>query len=239
MHATSPARRAAPVVLAVLLLLLPVLALPALTAAPARAAAPERLAQQVTDEVGALDGSGEEVEAALQRLVDEDRIQLWVAYVATFDGLDGADWARETFLASGFGTDDVLLAVAVEDRAYGYWTASGARLSTADMGAVARDDVEPRLGRQDWAGAVVAAADGVRAEVGGSPLGLLAGVVLALVLAGGGLLLLLRHHRTAARGGRRVADPPDPFPGEPTAALQQRADALLVQADDAVRASEQ
>ncbi|GAB7191292.1 TPM domain-containing protein [Kineococcus sp. NUM-3379] len=221
-------------------------------AAPALAVPPQRLAQQVTDDVGALAGAGGDVEAALRELQAEDGLQLWVVYVDSFDGLSGPVWAQRTFAASGFGADDVLLAVAVEERSYGYGRGQGARITEAELQAVTRERTEPRLGAGDWPGAVVATAEGVGDAVGGGGPGAASGGggggVLPLLLLGGAVvtgavLLGARRRRGGAGGSRGVpAGAPaeaDPFAGEPTDQLDQRANALLVQADDAVRSSAQ
>ncbi|PPK95378.1 TLP18.3/Psb32/MOLO-1 phosphatase superfamily protein [Kineococcus xinjiangensis] len=235
---------------------------------PAGAVPPTRLDQQVTDEVGALSGAEAQVRTELQELQAEDGIELWVAYVDGFDGLNGQQWAQQTFQLNGFGADDVLLAVAVGERSYGYWAAPDARISEAELDAVARSAVEPELAQDDWAAAVVAAADGIGDTVGAGAGGAveegvapggatpgsataggatsgggLGGALLLLLLLGGAVLLvvvfLVRRRGSSSAPARAAAREQDPFAGEPTDALDQRANALLVQADDAVRSSAQ
>src|SRR5690606_15416539 len=98
-----------------------------LTAGPAAAEPPLDLPDQVYAPDGRLDTG--RVEAALETLEDEAGLQLFVAYVDSFDGLDGVEWAEQTFDESGMGGNDVLLAVAVGDRRYGTWTTGDSGLT--------------------------------------------------------------------------------------------------------------
>jgi uncharacterized membrane protein YgcG len=79
-----------------------------------------RVVDPVTDRVGALAVEGARVRQALDRLRDANRTQLFVAYVSSFDGMNGQQWSDETARRSQLGDRDVLLAVAVDDRACGY-----------------------------------------------------------------------------------------------------------------------
>ncbi|GAA1859892.1 TPM domain-containing protein [Myceligenerans crystallogenes] len=60
-----------------------------------------------------------EVSAAVTRLEDETSLRLFVVYLETFDGLDPEDWADATATKSGLAPEDLLLAVATEDRVQG------------------------------------------------------------------------------------------------------------------------
>lgn len=96
------------------------LVLPA--AATARADDPVELSRdgQITDRVGALGDRTGQVEDALDRLYDDERIQLFVVYVRDFSGRSGQTWSDETANRNGLGQDDVLLSVATHDRQYAY-----------------------------------------------------------------------------------------------------------------------
>ena len=121
--------------------------------------APLELADQVTDTVGALEGQETEVEAAVQQLRDDTGLQLFVVYVDDFDRADGASWSDETYNLNGFGGNDVLLSVAIDQRAYG--VSSDSSVSAAELNAVANDYIEPALGQDDWAGATLGAVEGL------------------------------------------------------------------------------
>jgi len=121
---------------------------------------PLEVTDQITDTVGALSGQEGEVEDRLAELRDETGLQLFVVFVDEFDRADGAAWAEETYDLNGFGEDDLLLAVAVDQRSYG--TASTARVMDSDSLTAWRSQyIEPHLADDDWAGAAIGAADGL------------------------------------------------------------------------------
>ncbi|MCI2237345.1 TPM domain-containing protein [Kineococcus sp. TRM81007] len=202
-------------------------------ATPAVAVEPFRLPGQVTDRVGALDGS--DVAPALRELQQREGVQLWVVLVDSFDGEDPVRWADETALASGLGVDDVLLAVATEEGAFAYSVDDASPLSDADLTQLSRD-TEAHLVEGDWSGAVVAGAESIDDALGGGfPWGWAAAG--AVVVAGGGALLLARSRRGGTGAGGASAARGGEFAGTSTADLARTADALLVRADDAVRSS--
>ena len=229
-----------------------VLALLAVGGGPAVGEPPLYLGTQITDQVGALTADGRaQVGAALDELNRENQIQLFVVYVDSFDGAAGQDWAADTAERSQLGDRDVLLAVAVGDRAYGTSVAQALPVSDDRLGEIEARDVEPRLAADDWAGAAVAMADGLASGGGsgggtgggGVPVGVLVGG--AAVLGGGAYLLARRRRRTSSAPAPDTIPPPtapaapaDPNPTETTADLAYRASAVLIDLDDAVQTSE-
>ena len=201
-------------------------------AGTALAEPPSRLAERVTDRAAVL-GPDQvaQVEAAVDRLSSTDRIDLFVVYVTSFDGASGQDWADRTATLSQLGDRDVLLAVAVQDRAYGISVPEGFPLQQSLV-----DDVEARLADSDWSGAAITLADGLGASGGSGALPLVGAVVGGVVLIGGGAYLLTRRRR--ARPAQQDA-PRDEFTDVPTEELAYRASATLIAVDDAVRTSEQ
>ena len=115
-------------------------ALLVLSGGPALAEEPFRVPEQVTDEAGVLVGDTGAVEDAVEQLQADEGIQLWVVYVDTFDGIDPADWTAETYELSDFGDNDVLFAVAVEDRAYDVWVPQDFEQSDAEIQDVLSSD---------------------------------------------------------------------------------------------------
>src|SRR3954469_9154696 len=108
-------------------------------ASPALADDPVDLSgEYVLDTVGAISGDETEVTAALDDLYERARIQLFVVYVSSFDNPSNAvDWADETALQNNLGTNDLLLAVAVDDRQYAIsidpaFTLSDSQLDTVE-----------------------------------------------------------------------------------------------------------
>ncbi|WP_436771121.1 TPM domain-containing protein [Yinghuangia sp. YIM S09857] len=224
----------------------------------ARAESPVTLsAGQVTDKVGALGSRKGEVETALARLDQSQRLQLFVVYVRDFSGQSPAAWADATAARNGLGRDDILLAVATGARQYYVSVDSAARLTDPQIDEVSRVAIEPHLRRNDWAGAAIGAADGYSAALSGAPVvtgpvvpgdadpggdgggggvpGWIPAVAIGGVAVAGGYLFV-RHRRAA---GRDVPDAASSAGGVPLADLDKSASRLLVETDDAVRTSEQ
>src|SRR3712207_3651165 len=150
----SPVRRL-PAVLALLA------ALVLLGVGPALAEPPFDVPEQVTDRAGVLVGDESSVEAAVAELQAEDQLQLFVVYVDSFDGLDQEEWATRTAELSGLGGNDVLFAVAVEDRLYAYNPPADFPLSREEIEGIIASDVEPALSAGDFDGAAIALAEGL------------------------------------------------------------------------------
>jgi hypothetical protein len=217
-------------------------------ALPAAAEPPGSLADPITDTAGVLSADAEaEVAAAQQQLLSSQDLQLWVAYVTSFDGLSGQDWAAQTAQASGLGGNDMLFAVAVGDRAYGYNVAADMPISDDELDRIIARDVEPELRQGDWAGAAVALADGIASAAGsgGSSSGgsVLPWLVGGMVLVGGAVLVLwlVRRGRTSSSTGPGPGAPGTPVPPAelPLDQLRQQAASALIEVDDAIRTSEQ
>ena len=229
-----------------------------LTAAPGLAEEPFRVGSHVEDRTSdAVLSADADVEAATERLATETDLDLFVVYVDSFDGATAQAWADETALMSDLGVNDALLAVAVEDRAYSWSLDQGFPLTDAQVQQVAAD-AENYLATDDWSGAAIAFADGLRDEATGGSGG--SGGSTIWWLLGGGVVVIIavvvlrswsRSRRRAgapARGGAsgRPATPPPPpdsleaqLAQVPLPELEQRAGSALVALDDAVRSSEQ
>lgn len=204
----------------------------AAVAAPAPAEPPSNLTSEITDTAGVLsDAETARVQESLTSLRQDTPYQLFVAYVPSFDGMTGAQWADATANASGLGPDDLLLAVAVDDRRYAVSAAADSGLSDAQLAEIDRA-AAAQLGKDDWAGAAIATADQIRAAAGGGGVSgwLVAGVIGLLVI---GLIWFFASR--GARGARGGGDPSR----LPLDQLTTRAGAALVALDDAVKTSEQ
>jgi len=201
-------------------------------ALPAQAEQPVDLGStQIVDTVGALAGQEAQVESALNRLYNDTGMQLFVVYVATFDGVAADEsWATATAQQNGLGTDDVLLAVATEGRIYDIFYPADFRLdieATRDV----ENEFLPLLSDENWAGAALAAADGYRDAIEGPgfPWAFVLGVLVvgAVVI---GIVLLIGRRRASARRTAELVD---------LTTFEQRASGALVQLDDSLTTSEQ
>jgi len=214
--------------------LLAVLGAIALLAGPAAAEAPQRLATQVTDPAGVLTDRGG-VDAALSDLQSKTGIQLFVVLVDSFGGTPAQQWTDETARLSDLGNRDALLAVAVTDRAYAYSFPEDSRISDSELAAVAQNDIEPALSRSDWSGAVIAGARGY-ADAARPASYRWVFLVLGLVAVVAFVWLWLRKRRSASPA---TSAAPHETPVGPTLEeLTARANALLIELDDDLRAGE-
>jgi len=138
------------VVLATLVLVL-------LVHGPASAVPPLEVPGQITDEAAALGTGAAAAREAVDELAADDDVNLYAAFVPSFDGADADDWAQRTALLSELDESDILLAVALSEETYeyGWWVNESFPLSEVDVENVISDDVAPRMEAGDWSGAVV------------------------------------------------------------------------------------
>ncbi len=163
------ARRAGP--LAATLALLALAVLPASLAAPEPVAAadPVNLRGQLTDDAVALSASDEQaVKAALQTLLDTSGVQLWVWFTGTIGSMTAPDFAAATAAKSSLGGTDLLLVLAMDDHAYGYWASNAIPLSDAELEGLLSNEMEPSLRAGDNAGAIVQLARSLGAALSGA-----------------------------------------------------------------------
>jgi hypothetical protein len=197
----------------------------------------------VVDEAGVLGGSTARIETALDDLFDRAQVSLFVVYVDTFDDPSDADlWADTTAGLSGLGPDDVLLAIAVEDRQY----VLNDELLFDDQYDRVATRIEAELRDDNWEDAALEAADAIGDELvgenptepdttdgegGGIPILPLLGGAAVVGVGAWGISRLLKR--------RRGADPSAPVEKLDQKQLDQRAGSLLVSLDDALQSNEQ
>ena len=216
-------------------------------------------AEHIVDMVDAVTDRADEVTAAFDALYSETGADLFVAYVDSFTGVeDREQWADQTADNNGFGTNDVLLAVATDDRQYQLSVAPDFALTDAQLRQIESVAIEPALRQNDWAGAAISAAEGISAALQGDPIAageiipgdespgggaggflIVVFVVIAVLvlLVVGAVILFARRGRTRALPAGVV--PPTGLQALPTPELKRRASSTLVQTDDASRSSEQ
>ncbi|MDR3659374.1 MAG: TPM domain-containing protein [Mycobacterium sp.] len=230
-------------IMRLLWLAITVLTVGMLLASNASAQPPMRLANYVTDQAGALNPQQlSEVSGAVQQLYGQRGIRLWVAYVDTFSGSSGPAWAENTWRRSDLGDHDAILAVAVKDRAYALLVPKAAT-GGVDVDRLRRDVVEPKLHDGDWAGAAIAAADGLRSTPTFNWAALV-GVLAAIGIALGGLLWWGRRRRQRRRQAElNAAQRVDATDVAALATmrldtLEDLSKSILVDVDNAVRTSD-
>lgn len=199
----------------------------------------------VTDDAGVLTAAEKQsMQERLQTLSENSSTDLFVVFVDDFtDPTDAADWADTVAENNSLGTEQYLLAVAVEGRNYYISQPVGGSISDSRLDGI-EDRMQPLLAQDDWDGAVTLAADEMQGDGGAGALRvvlIVAGIVVLavviwLVIAG------IRRSRRAAEVRERGAmpehpDPNDPFSTLTDAQVETQAGSALVQADDALTSS--
>lgn len=233
-------------------------ALGVVTALPAAAEPPADLTGQVYDSAGALsDSDVAEVLEAFDRVAAETGQVVFVAFVSDFDGATGGDWAVESAVSSGLGSNNPLLAVAIDEGAWGVSGDDNAPYSPEALDQRAGQDVVPHLSQGDWSQAAIAFAEAVEdlaaedsdtssgEHTGGSGGGFGTGTLLVLVLLAG---LVIGGYVLYRWWQRRNAPPLGPDgkplpPGHPltlpTEELAVRAGQALLETDNDLRSSDE
>jgi hypothetical protein len=218
----------------------------ALVVAPSAAGRPpSRLSTYITDEAGALNGSGRAaIQSATGKLYSDRRIQLWVVFVKDFSGQPAVSWAENTRAVSDLGDFDAVLAVATVDHSYAFLVPNRVRtISAGQVDDLRRNQIEPALRRGDWSGAAVAAANGLsrgQQPTNSAPLLIGLGVLLIAVLI---LYVAVRYRRRRRRAAelaaaKRVdATDPDALAALSLGALDDLSRWKVVDVDNAVRTS--
>jgi uncharacterized membrane protein YgcG/uncharacterized membrane protein affecting hemolysin expression len=228
-------------------LVLAILAAGVLLAPAAGSTPPFRLPGYVTDASRVLRGAQvDEVEQAVNKLYTDRRVRLWVVYVDSFDSLGAVTWAERTRKTSDLDVDDAILAVATRDRSYAFLVPTEI-VSDSASNDIRRNAIEPKLRENDWAGAAVAAAEGLNSASAPGPgvsgFGVLVAVAILVVL----VLLLWwwtrrrrRKRREAEFAAARRVDPSDPnaLAAVPIDALDDLSKSIVVDVDNAVRTSD-
>ena len=190
------------------------------------------LLSPVTDDAHALGTRRTDVESALDRVAEKTDYQLFVVYVYSFDGMSGVDWADQTAAASHLGVNDFLLAVATQDRLWGFSVDSSTSLSQSQQTKIENAIVD-KLRTSDWAGAAIAASNEI---CGPNVPAITAGVVGGAGVVGvGGWLLWKRKHPSQEKAPTTGANE---LASLTTAELDKRAGTALVALDNALRSSE-
>jgi uncharacterized membrane protein YgcG len=215
------------------------------TAPTAWADPPVRLSDYVTDNANALSNGGRaEVQSAVDNLYNARRIRLWVVYVDSFSGQSAEAWTQNTARISDLQDEDAILAVATGDRAYWF---RGPASSGVDLDTLRRNEIEPALRRGDWAGAAVAAANGLNQEPSSGAANTWVGMVAILAVIAIAVLALLlwrrrrrRKRREAEFAAAQRVDPADPnaLASVPIDALDDLSRSIVVDVDNAVRTSD-
>ncbi len=149
-----------------------------LVAASTVSAQAVQLKDRVTDQTGVLSSGMAEVNSAIDHLSSDAKVDLWVLFVSTTGGTIATDAAHETYTANGFGGNDMVLLVAVDDHRYGWWEdtttpssdvglATG--LTSQEIDTLLSDNLDQNFRNGNWAGGVVSFANALDTAVLAGP----------------------------------------------------------------------
>lgn len=199
----------------------------------------------VTDDAGVLSSS--ELSAANERLstlAADDGGDLYVVFVDEFTNPSSStEWTDQTAIDNGLGTDQYLIAIAVDAGQYAISADEAGPLSDSQIDHVLQA-MEDGLRASDWDGVVIAAADafpGQSGADGGSFGGILWILIPVTVVI---IVIVLIVRAVTKKKKKRGAQPPVPDPNDPYASvsdedLETQAGGALVDADDAITSSRQ
>lgn len=196
----------------------------------------------VTDDAGVL--SSGEIEAAnarLSQLAEADGGDLYVVFVDQFtDPSDSVEWTDRTAVENGLGTDQYLVAVAVDAGQYAISADENGPLSDGEIDRVVQA-MEDELRASDWSGAVFAAAGAFPGQSTSDGSGFVWVIVVLVALAALILIIVLvaRSRKKKHTAQVAVPDPNDPYAAISDEDLEKQAGSALVQADDAITSSRQ
>ncbi|MDQ1059425.1 putative nucleic acid-binding Zn-ribbon protein [Arthrobacter globiformis] len=238
---------------------LAVIGLTAMLAAPAAAAWAEDpvnipSGQNIVDDANVLGSRKGEVEDSIQKLLKDHKYNLYVVTVKSFSNpADPKSWGQAVATQKGMGRADVLLAISTEGRYY--FAPNSASAIASKTGNITQNAIATNLGggKKDFAQAAIDTAAAIGDAAGGGsgtvPSGAGAGTAIlvgaGVVAAGGaGTYLYLRNRRKKAGQASSASYGPqgaelDPLAGMSIEDLRRKSGSLLIEADDAIKTSEQ
>lgn len=211
-------------------------------------------ASKVVDKAGVLGNRKGEVEEAIKKLGTDNQTNLYVVYVKTFTNPeDSALWGQQVAEKAKLSSNSLVLSIATDARKYQLTKHSASKITTEQRQNVLDSAVDPQLRNGDYAQAAINAAAAIGdAADGGSgnlPSGNGAGTAVlvgtGVVAAGGvGTYLYLRNRRKKASQASSASYGPqgaelDPLASLTVEELRRKSGSLLIEADDAIKSSEQ
>ena len=199
----------------------------------------------VTDQAQVLSADQEAtVEARLKELTDNSRSDLFVVLVDDFTNpSDNAEWADAVAQNNNLGSQQYLLAIAVDGRSFYISAAPDGPVSFSQLDSI-EDKMVPFAADGDWVGAITLAADEIQGDGGAGALriGLIVVAIVVVALLLWLVIALVRRARRRAEIRERGAMPETPDPADPFSTLtdqqvETQAGLALVQADDAITSS--
>ncbi|MDQ0619603.1 TPM domain-containing protein [Arthrobacter globiformis] len=210
--------------------------------------------QNIVDDANVLGSRKGEVEDSIQKLLKDHKYNLYVVTVKSFENpTDGKSWGQAVATKKGMGRADVLLAISTDG--HYYFAPNTASSIASKTGNITQNAIAANLGggKRDFAQAAIDTAAAIGDAAGGGsgtvPSGAGAGAAVlvgaGVVAAGGaGTYLYLRNRRKKAGQASSASYGPqgaelDPLAGMSIEDLRRKSGSLLIEADDAIKSSEQ
>jgi hypothetical protein len=210
--------------------------------------------QNIVDDANVLGSRKGEVEDSIQKLLKDHKYNLYVVTVKSFENpADGKSWGQAVATKKGMGRADVLLAISTDG--HYYFAPNSASSIASKTGNITQNAIAANLGggKKDFAQASIDTAAAIGDAAGGGsgtvPSGAGAGTAVlvgaGVVAAGGaGTYLYLRNRRKKAGQASSASYGPqgaelDPLAGLSIDDLRRKSGSLLIEADDAIKSSEQ
>ena len=133
--------------------------------APVSAQGAPHLTSQITDQAGVLGSGRASVQTALDNLLNRQNVQLWVVLVETGNGTSAPDLATQTYTDNGFGGNDMVLLVAVNDHRYGWAEDSATGLPGSQIDKLLSAQLDARFKAGDYAGGIANFANALGIQV--------------------------------------------------------------------------
>lgn len=209
----------------------------------------------IVDNANVLGSRKGEVQDAIQTLLKDHKYNLYVVTVKSFDNpTDPAAWGTAVAKQKGMGPADVILTIATDQGRY-YFAPNSSSSIYSKRTAIIQNAIAANLGagKKDFAQAAIdtaaAIGDAASGGSGNVPSGGGAGAAVlvgtGVVVAGGaGAYLYFRNRRKKATQASSAGYGPqgadlDPLAGLTIEELRRKSGSLLIEADDAIKSSEQ
>jgi len=207
---------------------------------------------KIVDSAGVLGGKKADVETAIKKLGTDHAMTLHVVYIKKFENpADPAAWTAEVAQKANLGSNSLVLAVATDQRKYQLTKPRTSKITDAQRDTVLKSAVDPQLRDGNYAQAAINAAAAIGDAAGGGSGNVPSGgagtavlVGVGVVAAGGaGTYLYLRNRRKKAQTSSASYGPQgaelDPLAALSVEDLRKKSGSLLIEADDAIKSSEQ
>ncbi|MEA5453137.1 TPM domain-containing protein [Sinomonas sp. JGH33] len=204
----------------------------------------------IVDPTNALGSRKGDVQKAIDDLRSQRKVNFYVVIVDDFTNpTDRTAWATAVYNKKGMGVQDVLLTIESSGQYFLGASKSNTKISSKTANII-QNALVPNLGgsKPNYAQAAIDTANAVGDAAGGgngdvstfNPAPLLVGGGIVVVAGAAGAYALSRRRKNRVITQAIGADgTPDPLAGLSLDELRKRASGLLVQADDAIKSSEQ